>query len=125
MQLKTILNRVTDYKSFVIGEGEFDDQDRIVVPVRPRKNSRAVCSGCGEKRPNYDSLPERTWQFVPLWQITVLLVYASRRVQCPSCGVKVERVPWGDGKNTTTIEFRWFLAKWARRLSWKEVAISL
>jgi len=30
---------------------------------------------------------------------TMFLVYAMRRVACPSCGVKVERVPWATGKH--------------------------
>jgi transposase len=45
-----------------------------------------------------------------------------RRVNCPTCGVKVERVPWAEGKSPLTTEYRWFLAGWARRMSWKEVA---
>ena len=45
-----------------------------------------------------------------------------RRVSCPEHGVIVERIPWGDGKCTQTIEQRLFLANWARRLSWSEVA---
>jgi transposase len=34
----------------------------------------------------------------------------------------VERVPWCDGKNRLTTTYRWFLAYWAKRLSWKEVS---
>jgi transposase len=49
-------------------------------------------------------------------------LYAMRRVDCPSCGVTVEEVPWGEGKCTLTKSYRWFLATWARRLSWKETA---
>lgn len=45
-----------------------------------------------------------------------------RRVACPRCGVKVERTPWAEGKNHLTTTYAWFLAKWAKRLSWKEVA---
>ena len=45
-----------------------------------------------------------------------------RRVECPDCGVKVEQVPWCDGKNQLTTTYRWFLAGWAKRLSWKGVA---
>jgi len=59
---------------------------------------------------------------VPLWGILVCFVYRMRRVDCPECGVKVERVPWADGKDTVTTEYRWFLAGWAQRMSWKEVA---
>jgi transposase len=52
----------------------------------------------------------------------VILVYAMRRVDCPRCGVKVEQVPWGDGKRHLTRAYAVFLATWARRLSWKEVS---
>jgi transposase len=51
----------------------------------------------------------------------VFLAYRMRRVDCPRCGVTVEIVPWCDGKNQLTTTYRWFLASWARRLSWSEV----
>jgi transposase len=44
-----------------------------------------------------------------------------RRVNCKRCGVTVEMVPWCDGKNQLTTTYRWYLASWARRLSWSEV----
>jgi len=34
----------------------------------------------------------------------------------------VEEVPWGDGKRTLTKAYMLYLARWARRLSWKETA---
>ena len=34
----------------------------------------------------------------------------------------VEEVPWGDGKHTLTKAYMFFLARWARRPSWKETA---
>jgi len=67
-------------------------------------------------------LPPRRFEFVPLWAIPVFFIYAMRRVDCPRCGVTVEKVPWGDGKCTLTKSYRWFLAGWAKRLSWKETA---
>src|SRR6266849_1732477 len=46
-----------------------------------------------------------------------------RRVDCRRCAaVVVEEVPWGDGKRTQTKAYMLFLARWARRLSWKETA---
>jgi transposase len=70
-------------------------------------------------------MPEpRRFEFVPLWGITVYFVYRMRRVQCPTCGVKVERVPWAEGKSTMTTELKWFLARWAKRMSWKEVSLA-
>jgi transposase len=34
----------------------------------------------------------------------------------------VEKVPWAEGKNHLTTPYAWFLARWARRLPWKEVS---
>jgi transposase len=45
-----------------------------------------------------------------------------RRVNCPTCGIKVETVPWAQGKHGCCDVFRHFLASWARRMSWKETA---
>ncbi len=123
MQLKTILNRVEKHKSFVYQEARWtDSKTQIEILIEPRANGHAICSNCGERAPSYDRLPERRFEYVPLWQIAVYFVYAMRRVDCPTCGVKVERVPWCDGKNQLTTTYRWFLAGWAQRLSWKGVA---
>jgi transposase len=125
MQLQTILNRVERNKSFVYGTPRWGDnvlRPTLEVPIRPRANGRPVCSGCGKRRPGYDRLPLRRFDFVPLWQIAVVFVYAMRRVDCPRCGVVVEQVPWATGKSRLTTSYQWFLAGWARRLSWKEVA---
>jgi transposase len=127
MLLKTILNFVTNYKSFRFGKVSFESKDtsdqRIVAEIHPRKNSRAVCSKCGQPCPTYDTAPTfRRFEFPPLWNIPVYFLYKMRRVTCSEHGVIVEGVPWGDGKHTQTIEQRQFLANWARRLSWSEVA---
>jgi len=125
MQLKTILNRVEPFKSFVYGKVrwvENSGRPTLEVELHARKNGRAICSGCGRPRPGYDRLPERRFEFVPLWGITMYFVYAMRRVKCPRCGVVVERVPWVRGKSHLTTTYRWFLARWAKRLSWQEVA---
>ena len=61
-------------------------------------------------------------QRMTLWAIPVFLIYAMRRVNCPQCGVVVERVPWASGKNQQTNSYRMFLATWAKRMSWQEVA---
>jgi transposase len=125
MQLKTILNRVEPFKSFVYGKakwGEDASRPTLEVALHARKNGRAICSGCGRPGPGYDRLPERQFEFVPLWGIAVCFVYALRRVECPRCGVTAEQVPWARGKGHLTIRYRWFLARWAKRLSWDEVA---
>jgi transposase len=126
MQLKVILNHVAKQPGFVFDAVELVDgaADRcaIHVTLRERKGSRAVCSGCGQKRPGYDRLQERRFQFVPLWNIPVWFLYAPRRVDCPRCGVVVELLPWALGKSPLTMDFAWFLASWAKLLSWAQTA---
>ena len=127
MQLKTILNRVEKHKSFVYGEVkllEQGDELSLEVQIEARANGRPLCSGCEQAAPGYDRLPERRFAFVPFWGIAVYFVYGLRRVACPRCGVKVERVPWSTGKSQLTTTYQWFLARWAKRLSWSEVAES-
>lgn len=124
MQVKTILNRIQRHRSFVYGPARLVQGVRLSleVEVRPRGNSKARCSGCGDAAPGYDKLPVRRFEFVPLWGMAVFLLYAMRRVNCARCGVKVETVPWATGKHQITDTYAWFLARWARRISWKEVA---
>jgi len=92
------------------------------VAVRPREGSVAVCSGCQKPAPGYDHLPERRFEFIPFWGFLVFFLYRMRRVHCRNCGVVVEEVPCGDGKHQLTRAYMLFLARWARKLSWKETA---
>jgi len=126
MQVKTILNQVQKHASFVYEDIHLIEGDppQLEIPIRPRKGSRPVCSGCDRRQPGYDTLPERRFQFIPLWGILVFFVYAMRRVDCKACGIKVESVPWAESKSPITTRYAWFLAGWAQRLSWKEVAES-
>jgi len=126
MQLKTILNRVQKHQGFVYGAIELTPEAEplvLQVAIRPRSNGRPICSGCGRKRPGYDTQKTpRRFEFIPFWGILVYFVYAMRRVDCPTCGIKVEQVPWAQGKRTVTTTYAWFLARWAKRLSWAQVA---
>jgi transposase len=71
----------------------------------------------------HDVLPERTWDFVPLWGFPVKLRYRPRRVVCPEkVGPTVELMPWNKGKSPYATAYMVFLARWARRLSWKETS---
>jgi len=126
MQLKTILNRVQKFKSFVYDSVEFYESDGhsvLLVYMLARAGSKAICSGCNRRGPGYDTLEPRKFEFVPIWGIPVFFVYALRRVDCKQCGVKVEAVPWADGKHTLTYVYMQFLARWAKRLSLQEVAV--
>jgi len=123
MLIKTILNRLSKYKSFVYGEVRINDYEEIEVEIIARSNSKAICSGCNQRCQScYDKQLIRKYEFVPLWGMKVFFVYAPRRVSCKSCGIKVEQVPWSDSKSKATIPYKLFLSHWARHLSWSGVA---
>lgn len=124
MQLRSILNQIERHSSFVYEKVRWGDAARksLEIIVRARKGSKPICSRCGKRGPTYDHLRERRFQTVPLWGLAVFLVYSIRRVNCSQCGVKAEKVPWAKGKQRATTSFQWFLARWAKRLSWRETA---
>lgn len=123
--LSRLLNACHHFPGFVYATARLiEATNTIEVEVRPRRGSRAHCSCCSEKAPGYDVLPTRRFEFIPIWGYTVMLLYAMRRVQCPACGVKVEEVPWAQGKHSLTNAYMLHLAHWARKLSWQETARS-
>jgi transposase len=126
MRIRTLLNKCHFLKLFVYKKETMEfvkGQESLIVDIEARKNSKPICSGCGEKRACYDKIKDsRLYQFVPCWGFQVYLRYRSRRVNCPECGVKVEKVPWAEGKQTLTKAYQLFLSSWAKKLSWKGVA---
>jgi len=127
MHIRSILNRVEKLKGFVYESERFitsGNRPGIEVVVRPRKGSQGYCGGCGKKGPTYDTGEPRHFQYLPMWGILVFLVYCMRRINCKRCGVTTEMIPWADGKHRLTTSFRWFLAHWAKKMSWSDVAAS-
>ena len=125
MDLITILNHCSHHPGFVYRPARWAaDKKSIEIAIRPRAGSAAICSGCHQPAPGYDHLPERRFEFIPFWGILVFFLYRMRRVDCRNCGQVVEEVPWSDGKHQSTKAHMLFLARWARKLSWKETAES-
>lgn len=127
LQVKTILNAIQHFVGFVYEDIRLcrhrDGRSRCLeIKVAPHGGLAAKCSRCLKRVPGYDQLPQRRWLFVPLWGIATWFLYAPRRVDCPEHGVVVEHVPWSEGKRPVTLAMMGFLARWGRRLSWRETA---
>jgi transposase len=127
LQIKTVLNKVQRFVGFVYREVRLRQSRKgnlksIEIKLEPHGGIRGRCSQCLRSAPGYDRLPERQWLFVPLWGIATYFRYAPRRLQCAAHGVVVEHIPWSDGKRPVTRAMMGFLARWARRLSWRETA---
>ena len=134
LALKTLLNRVEPLKGFVYASSRISTPaggrggslpaaaPRIEICLRAHQGQLGKCSQCLRPAPGYDRLAERSFQFVPLWGMPAWFVYAPRRLACARCGVHVEYLPWALGKRPVTQSFAWFLASWARLLSWQVVS---
>ena len=93
MRVETILNRVYPLTDFVYGASRLEEST-VLIPIRARRGSRPICPGCGATASTYDTKATRRFAFVPLWNLQVAFEYRERRVDCPVCGVRVERLPW-------------------------------
>lgn len=125
MLIKTLLNKVERFKSFIYGNSRLmmvGGCESLVIDIKARRNSKPQCSECNRRGKTYDMQPPRLFEYVPIWAFKVYFQYAPRRVCCPHHGIKVEALPWGYGKEQMTISYQVFLARWAKRLSWKETA---
>jgi transposase len=94
----------------------------IEITLAAHRGIPGRCSQCRQPAPSYDRMPERSWLHVPLWGIPTWFRYAPRRVRCGEHGVVVEHIPWNEGKRPITCAMMGFLARWGRRLSWRETA---
>jgi transposase len=127
LQVKTILNDIQPFPGFVyqdirLSEAVHGQARELHITLLEHAGRPAKCSRCQRPAPGYDRLPARAWLFVPLWGLVTRFIYAARRVQCPEHGVVIEHVPWSDGKRPVTLAMMGFLARWGRRLSWRETA---
>ena len=68
MHVKTILNRLEKQPGFIYDSCRWQDSGplALVITLRPQAGSKPICSQCGQRRPEYDTLRARRFAFVPL-----------------------------------------------------------
>lgn len=127
MRIETILNSCQKFKSFIyenVAWQLYDGEKCLEIKVVARKNGKAICSCCHQPASCYDTQESRRFEFVPILGYRCFFLYRMRRVNCKTCKVKIEEVPWATGKETLTKTYMQFLAGWAKKLSWQETAKS-
>jgi len=125
MLVKTLLNKIEKFKSFVykkVSMEWIEGEEAIVVAIEPRKNTKPICRICIKRCGTHATEPLRLFEYVPFWKWKVFFLYAPRRADCAMDGALVEFLPWAVGKEHQTTTYKVYLARWARRLSWKETA---
>ena len=124
-QVRTLMNRMQPIPGFRYASIELVDGRgglELEVDIQAHRQRKGLCSVCLKPAPTYDHLPRREWEGVPLGVAKVRFGYEPRRVACPTDGIRVEAMPWSEGKRPWTRGMMLFLARWARRLSWRDVS---
>lgn len=103
MRATTIFRRLLGIVQLFVTNIHFEE-DGLILGVRPRW-LLPRCGQCGRIASGYDRLPRRRWRHLSLGRATLWLTYAPRRVRCPSCGVRVEAVPWAGAGSRFTLDF--------------------
>ncbi|MEX2253747.1 MAG: ISL3 family transposase [Thermoleophilaceae bacterium] len=96
MRSTTLWARLLGLVKAVVEDVCFDEDDEcIVVSVRPRKATKRRCGRCGKRCPGYDRGDgRRRWRALDLGTIQTFVEADSPRVACPDHGVVAAQVPW-------------------------------
>ena len=125
MLVKTLLNKIEHFKSFIFSTAKIEEincSEAVVVEIKALVNSKPECPICHKCYKAYDTREARIFEYVPIWSFKVFFWYEPLRVNCPTHKVKVEYMPWVSGKEQMTTSYKIYLSRWAKRLSWKETA---
>ena len=87
--------RLLGLEKTVVEGVDLDEDDAIVVAVRPRFSQRDRCPHCRRRCPGYDlGEGRRRWRAVDLGTTLCFLEADAPRVECKRHGVVVAAVPW-------------------------------
>ena len=101
--------------------GVVPSDDRLLVDVAPATRLPR-CSGCGCRCRRVYDRRRRTWRHLDAGSLMVVLRYHLRRVDCRTCGVRIEMVPWAETDARFTREFEQLVGYLAQNASKTVVA---
>jgi len=122
MRLEHCIRRWLGLKSHYVAAIE-ETPDAIVAELEAVSNHLPRCGQCG--RPvgrTKGRLPGRCWRDLKIRDRPLLLVYSPRRVVCPDCGVRVERIPWAERYSRVTKSLARAVAELSRKTDLSTVA---
>jgi transposase len=87
--------RILQWPGYRVYRHQIDEKNRTLdLWVRRKRGNRKLeCSGCGRKFQDPHDCRERTVRDLPWSEFQSAVHIEVYRVKCPSCGVKVEKVP--------------------------------
>ena len=121
MRVTTLFRRLLGVTGLRVTGILFQTDGKLTVEVTPRGRRRR-CGRCGRRAPAYDRRPLRWWLHLPFGPTPVRLAYAPRRVHCSRCGVRTEKLPWGEAASRFTTAFEEMVAYLAQITDKTQVA---
>lgn len=112
MRVTTAFNRLLRLDEAVVTAVEVGG-DGVVVDVRRRK--RRIECPCGHTARAFYDRTIRRWRHLDVAGTKLWLRAEIRRIDCPDCGVRTERVPWARPGSRFTIQFEDVVAWLAQR----------
>jgi len=94
----------------------------IWISLEPLVGGGAVCEGCGEAAPALHEVTVRRVRDLPILDARTWLEVPRRRVLCPRCGPKLERLSWLGRYSRVTRRLAESVARLCRFLPIKRVA---
>jgi transposase len=100
-----------------------EEGGRLIAEVEPREGRLPRCGCCGRKVGRTKGhTPQRQWRDLKIRHLVLVIAYKPRRVVCPACGVRVEKVPWAERWSRVTRSLGRAVAELARRTDLSTVA---
>ena len=94
MRKERVWARLLGLERAVVESVEIDDEEQVVVAVRPHHRERDRCGVCGRRAPGFDlGEGRRRWRALDLGTTIAYLEADAPRVRCPEHGVVVCAVP--------------------------------
>ena len=96
MRLEHCIRRWLGLVAHRVGKVE-EDGGRLVAEVEAVEGRLPRCGCCGRQvRRTKGRTRRRLWRDLKIRHLPLVVAYTPRRVVCPDCGVRVEKVPWAD-----------------------------
>lgn len=114
MRISTVFRKLLGVTGLLVRSVAVEEVG-LIIDVRPEWQ-KPRCGDCGRRRPAYDRSPLRRWRHLALGRVVFWLQYAPRRVDCRTCGVRVEQVPWAAPAARFTFAFEEMVAYLAQRM---------
>jgi len=100
-----------------------EKEDCLIAEIEPVEGRLPRCGCCGQRvRRTKGRTKRRLWRDLKIRKLPLVLAYTPRRIVCPGCGVRVEKVPWADRWSRATKSLARAVAELARRTDLSTVA---